>query len=93
MPDHLLRYVDKEKASRIDERFGLRVPDILRNPAFMPDAQLHGMGRGNMKALRRTKILTEKNLQGYLKNNLNLSAPLSGIWGLMIVKCSSYSRK
>ena len=69
MPDHLLRYVDKEKASRIDERFGLRLPDILRNPAFMPDAQIHGMGRGNMKALRRTKILTEKNLQGYLKNS------------------------
>ena len=77
--DRLLRYADKEKASRIDERFGLRLPDILRNPAFMPDAQIHGMGRGNMKALRRTKILTEKNLQGYLKNNLNLSAPLSGI--------------
>ena len=71
--DRLLRYADKEKASRIDERFGLRLPDILRNPAFMPDAQIHGMGRGNMKALRRTKILTEKNLQGYLKRNPSLS--------------------
>ena len=76
--DRLLRYVDKEKASRIDERFGLRLPDILRNPAFMPDAQIHGMGRGNMKALRRTKILTEKNLQGYLKNNPALSLNHSG---------------
>ena len=76
--DHLLRYADKEKASRIDERFGLRLPDILRNPAFMPDAQIHGMGRGNMKALRRTKILTEKNLQGYLKNNPALSLNHSG---------------
>lgn len=71
--DRLLRYADKEKASQIDERFGLRLPDILRNPAFMPDAQIHGMGRGNMKALRRTKILTEKNLQGYLKRNPSLS--------------------
>ena len=71
--DRLLRYADKEKASWIDERFGLRLPDILRNPAFMPDAQIHGMGRGNMKALRRTKILTEKNLQGYLKRNPSLS--------------------
>ena len=71
--DRLLRYADKEKASRIDERFGLRLPDILRNPAFMPDAQIHGMGRGNVKALRRTKILTEKNLQGYLKRNPSLS--------------------
>ncbi|SNW07451.1 Uncharacterised protein [Eikenella corrodens] len=76
--DRLLRYADKEKASRIDERFGLRLPDILRNPAFMPDAQIHGMGRGNMKALRRTKILTEKNLQGYLKNNPALSLNHSG---------------
>ena len=70
MPDHLLRYVDKEKASRIDERFGRRLPDILRNPAFMPDAQIHGMGRGNMKALRRTRILTKQNLPGYLRYDL-----------------------
>ena len=76
--DRLLRYADKEKASRIDERFGRRLPDILRNPAFMPDAQIHGMGRGNMKALRRTKILTEKNLQGYLKSNPALSLNHSG---------------
>ena len=65
-----MRYVGKEKASRIDERFGLRLPDILHNPAFMPNAQIHGMGRGNMKALRRTKILTEKNLPGYLHYDL-----------------------
>ena len=67
--DRLLRYADIKNASRIDERFGLQLPDILRNPAFMPDAQIHGMGRGNTKALRRTKILTENNLKGYRKNN------------------------
>lgn len=71
--DRLLRYADIKNASRIDERFGLQLPDILRNPAFMPDAQIHGMGRGNKKALRRTKILTENNLAGYRKSHDSLS--------------------
>lgn len=71
--DRLLRYADIKNASRIDERFGLQLPDILRNPAFMPDAQIHGMGRGNKKALRRTKILTENNLVGYRKSHDSLS--------------------
>ncbi|QMT44241.1 MuF-C-terminal domain-containing protein [Neisseria dentiae] len=67
--DRLLRYVDKTKAARINERFGLRLPDILKNPSLAPSAQIHGMDRGNTKDLRLGKILTEKNLQGYRKNN------------------------
>lgn len=58
--DRLLRYVDKVKAAQINERFGLRLPDILKNPSLAPNAKIHGMGRGNTKDLRLGKIITEK---------------------------------
>lgn len=67
--DRLLRYADTKKAAQINEAFGRRLPDVLKNPDFMPDAHIHGMGRGNKKSSRRTKILTEKELGGYRKYN------------------------
>lgn len=68
--DGLLRYVDTKKAPQIDEGFGLRLPDILKNPNCHPSAQIHSMGRGKQQLAERTKILTEKNLAGYRKNRL-----------------------
>ena len=65
--DRLLRYADTKRAAGINEAFGRRLPNVLKNPDFMPDAQIHGMGRGNKKSSRRTKILTEKELGGYRK--------------------------
>ncbi|MFC0036515.1 MuF-C-terminal domain-containing protein [Cardiobacterium valvarum] len=65
--DRLLRYADTKRAAQINEAFGRRLPNVLKNPDFMPDAQIHGMGRGNKKSSRRTKILTEKELGGYRK--------------------------
>lgn len=59
-----MRYVDKTKVPQINERFGLRLTDILKNPALTPNAKIHGMGRGNAKASGLGKILTEKNEQG-----------------------------
>ena len=67
--DRLLRYADTKRAAQINEAFGRRLPDVLKNPDFMPDAHIHSMGRGNKKSSRRTKILTEKELGGYRKYN------------------------
>ena len=67
--DRLLRYADTKRAAQINEAFGRRLPDVLKNPDFMPDAHIHGMGRGNKKSSRQTKILTEKELGGYRKYN------------------------
>lgn len=67
--DRLLRYADTKKAPQVDERIGLRLPELLTNPDFHPSAQIHGMGRGKQKLAGRTKILTEKNLAGYRKRN------------------------
>ncbi|MDO4642528.1 MAG: hypothetical protein Q4A74_01655, partial [Cardiobacteriaceae bacterium] len=72
MNDRLLRYADTKRAPQIDEVFGRRLPDVLKNPDFQPAAQIHGMGQGNRKSSGRTKILTEKNLAGYRKNAASL---------------------
>lgn len=68
--DGLLRYADTKKAPQVDERFGRQLPDILKNPYFHPSSQIHRMGRGKQKLAERTRILTEKNLEGYRKNRL-----------------------
>lgn len=71
----LLVYADTEKVLRISERVGQRLPEVLKNPAFMPHSRIHSTSNGQVKATaRRTKILTQKNLQGYRKQrqiNLN----------------------
>ena len=67
--DKLMHYADTKKAPQINERLGLQLPKILKNPALKADAQIHGMGHDNSKALGLGKILTENNLQGYRKRN------------------------
>ena len=42
--DGLMHYADTKKAPGIDERFRLRLPDILKNPALKANAQIHSMG-------------------------------------------------
>ena len=65
---NLMLYADTEKVSRIDKRVGLQLPKILNNPAFMPHSRIHSTSNGQVKTTaKRTKILTQKNLNGYRK--------------------------
>ena len=81
-----MHYADTKKAPQINERLGLQLPKILKNPALKADAQIHGMGHDNSKALGLGKILTEKNLQGYridITAAISISASVNSVGRLM----------
>jgi hypothetical protein len=67
MKERLLLYADTKEAPRILGEYARRLRHILQDPAFRPDARIHGTGRGKQKALGPMRILTEKNLSGYRK--------------------------
>ena len=67
MNERLLLYADTKEAPRILGEYARRLRHILQDPAFRPDARIHGTGRGKQKALGPMRILTEKNLSGYRK--------------------------
>ncbi|MBO4576565.1 MAG: hypothetical protein J5680_05580 [Neisseriaceae bacterium] len=65
---NLLIYADTKIVSRIDEKDWLQLPAVLKNPAFMPHSRIHSTSNGQVKTTaKRTKILTQKNLNGYRK--------------------------
>ena len=67
MNERLLLYADTKEAPRILGEYARRLRHVLQDPAFRPDARIHGTGRGKQKALGPMRILTEKNLSGYRK--------------------------
>lgn len=67
MNERLLLYADTKEAPRILGEYARRLRHVLQDPAFRPDARIHGTGRGKRNALGPMRILTEKNLSGYRK--------------------------